>query len=243
MRSMAGVPSRVAALAVAATAAALLTAGCSSLSTSLKQVGAGAHSAPAKTYTVTARVTSLTLNTAGSVTVSGTAGSGPVTVTETTSYSKIPPVTTHNVSGSALTLAYTCKPQLLCSVSYDIKVPHGTAVHAEGREGSVTLTSLSGPVSAQTVTGLISATGLTSPSAVLKSGAGGINATFAAPPASVQASTKAGAITIAVPGSAIYQVSAHAVIGVTTVSVHHAATAPHVITAHSDLGSITISPS
>ncbi|HEX6448132.1 MAG TPA: hypothetical protein VF060_01570, partial [Trebonia sp.] len=70
------------------------------------------------------------------------------------------------------TLGYSCKAQLLCSVSYDIKVPRGTAVHAEGREGSVTLTSLSGPVTAQTVTGLITASGLTSPSAVLKSGAG-----------------------------------------------------------------------
>jgi hypothetical protein len=241
---MAGVSWRVAAVVVpTCVLATVFTAGCSSISTSLKQVGAGVHSAPAKTYTVTARVTSLTVDTAGSVTVTGTAGSGPVTVTETTSYSKTPPVTSHQVSGSALTLAYTCRAQLLCSVRYDIKVPRGTAVHAEGREGSVTLTSLSGPVSAQTVTGLISATGLTSPSAVLKSGAGGINATFTAPPASVQASTDAGTITIAVPGSVIYQVSAHAVIGVTTVSVHHAATAPHVITAHSDLGSITISPS
>jgi hypothetical protein len=240
---MAGVPRRAAALVGAVCAFTLLAAGCSSFTSSLKQLGAGVHSAPAKTYTVTAKVTTLTVDTAGSVTVTGTAGSGLVTVTETSSYSKTPPVTAHTVSGSALTLGYTCKTQLLCSVSYDIKVPRGTAVHAEGREGSVTLTSLSGPVTVQTVAGLITASGLTSPSAVLKSGAGGIDATFTAPPASVQASTDAGTITIAVPGSATYQVSAHAVVGVTTVKVRHAAASPHMITAHSDLGSITISPS
>jgi hypothetical protein len=62
-------------------------------------------------------------------------------------------------------------------------------------------------VTAQTVTGLITATGLS------------------------------------VPGAASYRVSAHAVIGLTTVKVRHAAAPPHVITAHSDLGSVTISPS
>lgn len=241
---MAGVPRRAAALAGAVCAFALLAAtGCSSFGSSLKQLGAGVHDAPAKTYTITAKVTTLTVDTAGSVTVTGTAGSGPVTVTETPSYSKTPPATAHTVSGFALTLGYTCKTQLLCSVSYDIKVPRGIAVHAEGREGSVTLTSLSGPVTAKTVTGLITTSGLTSPSAVLNSGAGGIDATFTAPPASVQASTDAGTITIAVPGSATYQVNAHAVVGVTTVKVPHAAASPHVITAHSDLGSVTISPS
>ncbi|HEX6448664.1 MAG TPA: hypothetical protein VF060_04295, partial [Trebonia sp.] len=147
---MAGVPRRAAAaFAGAVCAIALLAAtGCSSLSSSLKQVGAGVHDAPAKTYTVSATVTSLSVDTSGSVTVTGTAGSGSVTVTETSSYSKTPPATSHTVSGSALTLGYSCKAQLLCSVSYDIKVPRGTAVHAEGREGSVTLTSLSGPVTA-----------------------------------------------------------------------------------------------
>lgn len=220
----------------------MATAGCSSLGSSLKQVGAGVHSPPGKTYTVTAPVSTVTVSTAGTITVTGTSG-GTVTVTENPSYSVHPPVATHTVSGSALRLGYTCKAQLLCSVSYDIKVPRGTAVHAEGREGTVTLTSLSGPVTAQTVTGLISASGLSSPSAVLKTGAGGIDARFTAPPASVQASTDAGSIVISVPGSALYQVSAHTVVGVRNVSVRRAATSPHVISAHSDLGSITVNSS
>jgi len=238
---MAPLPRRVAALGgvVCVLAPLAAVAGCSSLRSAVRQVGAGAHNAPAKTYTVTGNVTTLTVDTAGSITVTGTSG-GPVTVTENASYSTTAPVTSHKVSGSALTLAYTCKPQLLCSVSYDIRVPRGTAVHAEAREDSITFTSLSGPVTAKTVTGLISGSGLTSPTATLTSGAGGIDVTFAAPPASVKASTDAGSININVPGSAIYQVSAHAVVGTTTVNVHHAASSPHVITAHSDLGGITI---
>jgi hypothetical protein len=113
----------------------------------------------------------------------------------------------------------------------------------EGREGTITLTSLAGPVTAQTVTGLITASGLSSPSAVLNSGAGGINATFTAPPASLKASTHAGSIVIDVPGSDTYNVSASAVVGVTNVTVHRASGATHSITAHSDLGGITVSPS
>ena len=217
----------------------LLVTGCGSL----KQIGAGVHNPAGKTYTITPRVTTVTLDTAGSVTVTGSSGGGPVRVTEEASYSKTPPATTHTVSGSTLTLAYTCKSQLVCSVDYTIAVPRGVAVHAESREGSVTLTSVSGAVTARTFAGLITATGLTSPSAVLTSSAGGVDATFATPPASVQASTNAGTITIAVPGSADYKVSADAIVGVSTVTVHHSASATHVITAHSDLGSITISPS
>lgn len=247
---MSGVPRRTRVLAAAGCAGVLAAAGCASVSSSLRQagkslqqVGAGAHGTPAKTYTVTAPVTSVTVDTAGSITVTGTSGSGPVTVTENGSYSTTPPATAHTVSGSALTLGYTCKTELLCSVDYDIKVPRGTAVHAEGREGTVTLTSLSGPVTAKTVTGLISASGLTSPTAVLKTNAGGIDATFSAAPASVDASTNAGSIVLSVPGSASYRVSADAVVGTTNVSVPRAATSPHSVTARSDLGGITINSS
>lgn len=247
---MRGVPRRSSALMMTMFAAVLAVAGCSAVSStlkqagrSLKQVGAGAHNAPAKTYTVTAPVTSVTIDTAGAITVTGTSGSGPVRVTENASYSTAPPRTSHKVNGSALTLGYTCKSELLCSVDYDIKVPRGTAVHAEGREATVTLTSVSGPVTAKTVTGLISASGLTSPTARLQTSAGGIDAAFAATPASVNASTNAGSIVVSVPGSASYKVSADAVVGTSNVSVRRSAASRHAITAHSGLGGITIDSS
>ncbi|MCL2583353.1 MAG: hypothetical protein FWE35_12950 [Streptosporangiales bacterium] len=246
---MTGVSRHGRALAAAAGAAVMMLAGCSSVSsslkqagTSLKQVGAGARSGPPKTYSV-GHVTMVAVDTAGTITVTGTSGSGPVKVTESASYSKTPPATSHKVAGSALTLGYTCKTEILCSVDYDITVPRGTAVQAKGREGTITLNSLSGPVTAKTVTGLISANGLTSPSARLQADEGGIDASFSSAPASVNASTNAGSIVLSVPNSAAYRIKSDALVGVGNVSVRRSPTSPHVITAHSDLGGITIDPS
>ena len=50
-------------------------------------------------------------------------------------------------------------------------------------------------------------------------------------------------ITLAVPGSATYQINTHAYVGSSTVTVPKNPASPHVISASSDLGSITISPS
>jgi hypothetical protein len=46
-----------------------------------------------------------------------------------------------------------------------------------------------------------------------------------------------------VPGSAAYQINTHAYVGSSTVTVPRNPASPHVISASSDLGSITISPS
>jgi hypothetical protein len=241
---------RVLAFCAAAAIVVTLLVRYSSLGATLKQVGAGVHNPAATTYTIPASsVTSVSVDTSGSVTVTGTAAK-TVTVRQDVSYSTTPPVTTRKVTGGALALGYSCgtSRQFVCAVSYTITVPRGLAVQADSSGGSVTLTSLSGPVSAQTSTSLLTVSDLTSPTAILKSGAGGINATFDSAPKSLAASTSAGPISVEVPGSARYQVDAHAVVGVTRISVPHAATSPasaqeHTITAHSDLGSITISPS
>ena len=214
-------------------------AGCGTL----KQIGAGAHNAPATTFTVSAHVTTVVIKGgAGSIDVTGSARR-TVMVTQQASYSKTPPATTRNVSGSTLTLGYGCPSQLVCSVSYVLQVPRGVAIRAGTQAGSVTLTTLAGPVTAQTDAGLITADGLTSPTADLKSNAGGIVATFSAAPGSVRASTNIGAITVNVPNSVSYKISTHTYVGSSTVTVREDAASPHVITANSDLGSITIGPS
>jgi len=214
-------------------------AGCGSL----RQIGAGAHAGPATTFTVTAPVTTLVVKGGtGSITVTGS-GRKTILVSQRASYSKTPPATTHVVSGTTLTLGYTCPAQLVCGMVYDVQVPRGVSVRAATSAGSVTLTSLAGPVTAQTNAGLISATGLSSRTADLKSNAGGINAAFTAAPGSVHASTNVGPITINVPGSASYQIQTHTYVGTSTVTVPKDAASPHAITASSDLGSITISPS
>jgi len=232
--------SRLAAIAgVAACAALPLLAGCGTL----KQFGAGSHTAPTANFTITAHITSVVINGgAGSIDVTGS-NRGTILVSQQASYSKKAPATTRTVSGTTLTLGYTCPAQLVCSVSYTLQVPRGVAVKAVTRAGSVTLTSLAGPVSAQTDAGLITADGLTSATADLKSSAGGIVATFTAAPGSVRASTNIGAISLNVPGSATYKINTHTYVGSSTVTVRKDAASPHIITASSDLGSITISPS
>jgi hypothetical protein len=229
-----------AAVAIAACAVATAaTAGCGSLG----HIGAGTHASPAKSFSVTSRVTTVVINGgSGSITVTGS-NRGTVLVSQRPSYSKTPPTTTHEVSGTTLTLSYSCHIQVVCGVAYDLQVPRGVAVRASTRAGSVTLTSLAGQVTARTIAGPITATGLASPQATLKSNAGGINAVFSAAPTVIQASTNAGPITITVPGSAAYQVNAHTYVGKTTVGVRKTASSAHVITASSDVGSVTITPS
>ena len=225
--------------AVASVSVLSVLAGCGTL----KQIGAGAHNAPAISYTVSAHITTVVINGgAGSIDVTGSSRH-TVFVSQQASYSEKAPTVTHTVSGSTLTLGYLCPSQLVCSVSYTLQVPRGVAVRAGTAAGSVTLTSLGGPVTAQTEAGLITANGLTSPTADLKSNAGGIVATFTAAPGSVRASTNIGAITLNVPGSASYKIDTHTYVGSSTISVPKDAGSPHVISASSDLGSITIGPS
>jgi hypothetical protein len=227
------------ALAVMACAAVPAIAGCGALG----QAGAGVHVSSSSAYNITGQITSVVINGgSGSITVTGT-DHGAIQVSQQPSYSKKPPVTSRNISGSTLTLSYTCPAEFVCGVTYDVQVPRGVAVRAVTREGAITLTSVSGPVTAQTVAGFISATSLASPSATLKSSAGGINASFTAVPGSVQASTTAGPISLAVPNTVSYKVNGHTYVGKTTVTVRQDTASTHTITAHSDLGSITIAPS
>jgi hypothetical protein len=147
------------------------------------------------------------------------------------------------VRDGTLTLRYSCPLQLTCGVSYVVGVPRRVAVQVSDREGAIILASLAGPIRAQTVGGVITATGLASPSATLKSTVGGISAAFSSVPGSVSASTTAGPITMTLPPSASYQVHAHTYVGSSTIRVRRSAAARSVISASSDVGSVTISPS
>lgn len=207
--------------------------------------GPAASSSGPRSYTVSSPVTTVVVSGgAGTVTVTGTSAA-TVTVTEQAYYSDSakPPSTSHVDRDGTLTLAYSCPLQLTCGVSYVVGVPRRDAVQVSDREGAITLASLDGPLRAQTVTGVITATGLDSPSATFKSTAGEISATFSAVPASVSASTTAGPITLRLPPASAYQVHAHTYVGSSTVTVRQSATAGSVITASSDVGTVTIGPS
>jgi len=233
---------------LAACTAALVAGGCGTAilapSGTHAAPGPAASSSGPKFYTVSSPVSAVVVNGgAGTITVTGTPAA-TVTVTEQAYYSNSakPPATSHIDQNGTLTLGYTCQMQLTCGVSYVIGVPRRVAVQVSDREGAITLVSLAGPLRAQTLTGVITGTGLASPSATFKSTAGEITAAFTAVPTSVSASTTAGPITLTLPQAAAYQVHTHTYIGSSTVTVHQSATAGSVITASSDVGSVTINP-
>jgi hypothetical protein len=230
---------RLTGIAAVVALAALGLTGCGALG----QVGAGAHNPPAKSYTVGGRVTTVIVRGgSGSIDVTGSSR-GNVLVAQQATFTKTAPLTTHVVSGGTLTLSYTCPAELICGVSYQLQVPRGVTVQVSTGAGGVTLTSLSGPVTARAGAGLITAVDLRSPTASFTSNAGGVIATFSAVPASVHVVTDIGPITLTVPGTVAYRVDTHTLIGSSTITVRKNAASSHVISARSDLGSIAVNPS
>jgi hypothetical protein len=220
-------------------AALPLLAGCDALG----KVGAGAHNPPAASFTVSARVTAVVIDGgSGSVDVTGSARS-TVSVSQQATYTSTAPSATHVLRGTTLTVSYTCPAEFVCGVSYDVQVPRGTAVSVSTESGAVTLTSLSGTLRASAGAGLITAVDLRSPVSVFTSNAGGVIAAFSAAPQSLTATTNVGPITLTVPGSVAYRLSTHTYVGTSTITVHRGSDPAHSISASSDLGSISISPS
>ena len=220
-------------------AALPLLAGCGALG----KVGAGSHNPPANVFTVSARVTAVVINGgSGSIDVTGSSRS-TVAVSQQVSYSGKPPAAAHVLHGTTLTLSYSCPGELVCGVSYDVQVPAGVSVTVATGTGPVTLTSLAGTVTARADAGLITAVDMRSAVASFKSNAGGVVATFSVAPRSLTATTNVGPITLTVPGSVGYRLSTHTVVGTSTVTVRRSSDSAHSISASSDLGSISVSPS
>jgi hypothetical protein len=222
----------------AAVALAASLAGCDALG----KLGTTGHYPAATSFTVGGRVTTVIIEAgSGSVDVTG-ASRSTVAVSQQASYSTKPPAASRTLSGTTLTLSYTCAVELTCGISYTVAVPQGVAVRVSAGAGAITLTALSGSVSAQTSAGLITAVDLGAADASLKSDAGGIIATWSVPPRSLRASTDLGAITLTVPGSVAYKISTRTFVGTSTVTVRRSASSPYAITTSSDVGSVSISP-
>jgi hypothetical protein len=178
------------------------------------------------------------LGDVGSVTVTGS-DRNSVLVTETLSYRGDPPATTRSDQGGRLTLGYRCRSGD-CGVSYDIEVPRSLSVRIYADTGSVSLTGLAGQVSAATEVGSIRGQDLSDASAVFRTDVGAINAAFTSAPTRLDANADTGAVTLLVPGTLGYDVSASANVGPVDVSVRRDASSGHVIQASSDVGSVTV---
>lgn len=177
---------------------------------------------------------------AGTITV--TAGnSGSASVTAAPRYQHSAPVITSQLTGGVLTVAATC-PRVSqdCQVSLPLSVPSGVPVTAATDLGAVRLAGLSGDVTVHTDQGAISAIGLAAPRADLSTDLGNIDALFWVPPTRVTASTQEGSVTIRLPSTTTYDVTASAQLGSTSVAVPQSASSAHVIKATSQLGSVTV---
>ena len=199
----------------------------------------GTHHSTA-VYTTSAPVSALVVTSqVGNVTVTGASGS-TASVLEVSTYSAKPPVTTATVSGGTLAVGYACPTELVCAVYYDIAVPRTAAVLVTADAGKIVLSGLAGQVTAKADAGLISATGLAGSSVSLTTDVGAITADFAAAPATIVAVARVGAITLRVPAAASYAVTAKASFGQATVRIPQAPSAPHTITATTDVGAILV---
>jgi hypothetical protein len=194
-------------------------------------------------YTIAADVGTLVVDgKIGDVTVVGSHRSG-VEVVAQAAYSSAPPAIARTVSGTTLTVGYTCTVQIACGVAFVIAVPSGTAVRAATGTGAIRLTGLTGPVTAKADAGFIDGSGLTAQTASFTTDVGGVDVAFTSPPLTVTAGTRLGSITIRVPATSAYHVTANAVAGQVTVSVPQGSGAARVITARTDVGTVSVSPS
>jgi len=170
------------------------------------------------------------------------------------------PVTTHRTVTGTLTLDSACPALETCRVSYDISVPRTMTVRVSDNVGTIRLESLSGQVTAHTNAGdidlgslagpveitdhagSISAGDISSPDATLHSSTGEIDATFSAAPVSVTATADIGSVTLRLPGTVSYHLSTSVGVGSATVGVTGSPASPHVISASTRIGSVTIEP-
>lgn len=211
-------------------------------------------------YTTGRGVTALVVtDQAGDVRVTG-GSADSFSVTEHISFHGTAPATTHRTAAGTLTLDSHCPATETCTVGYTVTAPRSTSLRVTDGAGTVTvgslggpvtvhlnagkisLSSLAGPVDASSHAGSIGAQRLTSARASLHVSAGGIEVAFAAPPAAVIAATDVGAITVRVPGTVQYRVTAGATVGKVRVSVPRGTSAARTITASTKTGSITIEP-
>lgn len=145
--------------------------------------------------------------------------------------------------GADLALSYTC-PGVFdgdsCSVTYVVKVPRRLAVQIDDQVGSTTLTGLAGQLTLTSSSGDIDATGLTSATVTARANAGMITLGFTAPPTTVDAQTQVGSVTVRLPAGTTYAVETSNQIGVADVKVQQDPGSPHRITAHSQVGSVSV---
>jgi hypothetical protein len=107
--------------------------------------------------------------------------------------------------------------------------------------GDLRLSVISGSMTGSTSQGSVAASGLSAGHVSLSSRQGPVSLSFLTAPSLVSASSQQGPVTIRLPGTASYDVTARTKLGRTSVTVPRSARSPHIIRASSQLGSVTVS--
>jgi DUF4097 and DUF4098 domain-containing protein YvlB len=119
-------------------------------------------------------------------------------------------------------------------------VPAATAVEITTQAGAVSLVDLTGDVMIITDAGAVEGKGLGGDSVSVKTQAGATSLEFTEPPATVEASTELGAISVKVPGGTAYAVDASTEAGGSDVSVQQDPSSPHKLSLRTRVGGIRV---
>jgi Putative adhesin len=195
----------------------------------------------------------------GRVDLRGVAGA-PAKLTGAANYTLIRPAFTTKMTAAGPDFAYACQfPVGNCDLDATVSVPRGTAtsvhdgggvVTVTGTTGNVALTTDGGSITAERVSGDlalttdggdITASAITAPWVTATSGGGDVTMVFTRPPGNITVTTDGGSITIVVPpGRTHYHLAERTDGGTVSGQIPTDSSSPHVITATSRGGDITV---
>lgn len=164
-------------------------------------------------------------------------------VTETLSWRKNKPATTHAVEGDTLVLKFTCPVELGlggCEVDYRVEVPRGLRVNAESDSGGMSLRALSGEVEARSDSGTIEGAGLVAKNVLAHTDSGTMELAFSAQPDKLVTTTDSGTTKVRVPEGG-YRITAKTDSGSKDIDVPSDPKATRSISLSSDSGSLAVS--
>jgi DUF4097 and DUF4098 domain-containing protein YvlB len=194
-------------------------------------------------YTITQPVQKvLVASDAGNVDVVAT-DTDRVRVRQTTRWVTQEPAPERTVNAGVLRLDDACRDAWVifkCETDYRIEVPRTTEVEIAADSGDINVTGLAGRITAESDSGQVKGTLLTSGNVTARTDAGDVKLGFAVAPASIDAETDSGSVRIEVP-RAEYAIDTDTDSGDTTVSgIVRYDLAEHSIRAHADAGDVTI---
>jgi hypothetical protein len=148
--------------------------------------------------------------TSGDVRIVGGAAPGTMEVTRHLHWGMMQgePATKEQVNGQTLSIDSACGGGFMsmCSIDYDVRVPDGAAVTLGLGSGNINVSGAIGALKAETGSGNVDAAGVRSTNAVLRTGSGNVDLSFAAAPMNVDLRTGSGNVTMWVPKGDNYAV-------------------------------------